>query len=448
MESNKYYYEEQSTINNWMSYINKTHERINEMWNCIQYNQFINEEVRRLQRQVYYMKRDLSVNKDIISSLRNQLECESKEKDKLISRINIKLKESKKRKRNDSEDWIISEKRRKPSDYDMLTLEDREKLLKRTFENLESLEDIISFSSNSNRFDMLNNSKFEKLYKLIPSCKKLNSMIGFDKVKKDIFKQISYFLHGLNNSNEINHVVITGEPGVGKTTLAKIIAEIYLAMGFLKNNIIREAKRSDLIGEYCGQTAVKTQKVINSIEGGVLFIDEVYSLGNRERRDVFTKECIDTINQNLTEKGDKFLCIIAGYKNEVQECFFNYNKGLERRFPVRFELESYDDEQMVSIFYKFINDDNWLLDYNVSMDNILKIFTKNKDLLKYQAGDIRTLFQYTKEKYSMRLFKESIEIGVGSKIIKYEDIEYAFNKFKDIRSVKPIIPEFLKNMYI
>ena len=79
--------------------------------------------------------------------------------------INIKLKESKKRKRNDSEDWIISEKRRKPSDYDMLTLEDREKLLKRTFENLESLEDIISFSSNSNRFDMLNNSKFEKLYK-------------------------------------------------------------------------------------------------------------------------------------------------------------------------------------------------------------------------------------------------------------------------------------------
>lgn len=448
MESNKYYYEEQSTINNWMSYINKTHERINEMWNCIQYNQFINEEVRRLQRQVYYMKRDLSVNKDIISSLRNQLECESKEKDKLISRINIKLKESKKRKRNDSEDWIISEKRRKPSDYDMLTLEDRKKLLKRTFENIESLEDIISFSSNSNRFDMLNNSKFEKLYKLIPSCKKLSSMIGFEKVKKDIFKQISYFLHGLNNSNEINHVVITGEPGVGKTTLAKIIAEIYLAMGFLENNIIKEAKRSDLIGEYCGQTAVKTQKVINSIEGGVLFIDEVYSLGNRERRDVFTKECIDTINQNLSEKGDKFLCIIAGYKNEVQECFFNYNKGLERRFPVRFELESYDDDQMVSIFYKFISDDNWLLDYNVSRDNILKIFTKNKDLLKYQAGDIRTLFQYTKEKYSLRLFKESIEIGVGDKIIKLEDIEYAFEKFKEIKSEKPIIPEFLKNMYI
>ena len=292
---------------------------------------------------------------------------------------------------------------------------------------------------------------YEKLYKLIPSCLELNKVIGMDKVKENIFQQISYFLHGLNNENEINHVVITGEPGVGKTTLAKIISKIYLGMGFLKNEKFIEAKRSDLIGEYCGHTAVKTQKVINSVEGGVLFIDEVYSLGNREKKDVFTKECIDTINQNLTEKGDKFLCIIAGYKEEVQSCFFNYNKGLERRFPVRFELGSYDDDSLKKILLKFMKDDGWTFkdSDNPEKSELLKLITKNKELLKYQAGDLRTVFQLTKERYSMRLLNESIEDGAGNKELKLEDFEYGFEKLKNIREIKKEeIPEFVKNLYV
>ena len=313
---------------------------------------------------------------------------------------------------------------------------------------METLDDIIEFGKNINRFDMFRNKKFEKLYKLIPSCQDLNCLIGMEKVKKDIFKQISYFIHGMNNSNEINHVVITGEPGVGKTTLAKIIAKIYLAMGFLKNDNFMEAKRSDLIGQYCGHTAIKTQKVIDSIEGGVLFIDEVYSLGNPEKRDVFTKECIDTINQNLTEKCDKFLCIIAGYKEEVETCFFSYNKGLERRFPVRFELESYIVEDLIEIMKKFMNDDSWKIDKNIKEKELFDIFSKHEKFLKYQAGDIRTVFQYIKESYSMRLFKESIDSGIGNKVIKYSDIEYAFNKFKEIRDKKQEIPDFVKNLYV
>ena len=222
-------------------------------------------------------------------------------------------------------------------------------------------------------------------------------------------------------------------------------------MGFLKNEKFIEAKRSDLIGEYCGHTAVKTQKVINSVEGGVLFIDEVYSLGNREKKDVFTKECIDTINQNLTEKGDKFLCIIAGYKEEVQSCFFNYNKGLERRFPVRFELGSYDDDSLKKILLKFMKDDGWTFkdSDNPEKSELLKLITKNKELLKYQAGDLRTVFQLTKERYSMRLLNESIEDGAGNKELKLEDFEYGFEKLKNIREIKKEeIPEFVKNLYV
>ena len=148
---------------------------------------------------------------------------------------------------------------------------------------------------------------------------------------------ISYFIHGLSGKGELNHCVITGPPGVGKTTLAALLGDIYLRLGFLKNNNFVVARRSELIGKYCGHTAVQTQEKINEAEGGVLFIDEVYSLGNKKKSDSFTKECIDTINQNLTEKGDKFLCIVAGYEKDVEECFFAYNRGLERRFPIRFK---------------------------------------------------------------------------------------------------------------
>jgi len=450
MNPNKYYYEEQDTLNQWSRYIKNTHERNNNMWNSIQYNQFINEEVRRLQRKIFYMKKDLNHDRDTIKHLRNELDDLSRENKKLHDKIESKKKrlENKKRKRDKDDEWLENEKKKKPKDYKNLENDTIDDILRRTFMNLNNLDDIVKFGENINRFDLFKNKKFERLYKLIPSCKELNNMIGMENVKKDIFKQISYFVHGMNNMNEINHVVITGEPGVGKTTLAKIIGKIYLAMGFLENDNFMEAKRSDLIGQYCGHTAVKTQKVIDSIEGGVLFIDEVYSLGNPEKRDVFTKECIDTINQNLTEKCSKFLCIIAGYKDEVEKCFFSYNKGLERRFPVRFELESYKVEDLILIFKKFMNDDKWKLDDEIKNKDMIDLFSKNENLLKYQAGDIRTLFQYVKENYGMRLFKESIDEGIGSKVIKLTDITYGFNKFKEIRAKKEVIPDFLKNMYI
>lgn len=440
MNPNKYYYEEQETLRRWNRYLNDTHERDSHMWNSILYNQFVNEEIRRLQRQVYFLKGDLREQRASNDKLKDNLDRYKKKEEEEKKEINNK------RKRSEISKWFTNEKRKKPRNYESIEKEEVNTKLTEIFKELNSIDDIIEFSNQPNRFDMFNNSKFEKLYKLIPSCQELKEIIGMNKVKENIFQQISYFLHGLNNSNEINHVVITGEPGVGKTTLAKIVAKIYLAMGFLKNDKFIEAKRSDLIGQYCGHTAVKTQKVIDSVEGGVLFIDEVYSLGNKEKRDVFTKECIDTINQNLTEKGDKFLCIIAGYKEEVQTCFFNYNKGLERRFPMRFELESYNEEELGKIFLKFMSDDGWTLEDD---SNLTKLIKDNKDLLKYQAGDLRTVFQLTKENYSLRLLKESINDGSGDKNIKLIDLNNGFKKFKKIREdSKEKIPDFVRNLYV
>lgn len=438
MDPNKYYNEERDTLQNWQRYLDDTHKRNNQMWNSIQYNQFVNEEIRRLNRKIYFLKEDIK-------------KCCS-ENDKLTEENSLlKKKENdvkcKKRKKPDIEDWLSLEKRKKPKNYKSLEDELLTSRLQQTFMSLDSIDDIINFSDQENRFDYLENIKYEKLYKLIPSCRELKNIIGMEKVKEDVFKQISYFLHGLNNKNEINHVVITGEPGVGKTTLAKIIGKIYLAMGFLNNNNFIEARRSDLIGEYLGQTAIKTQKVIDSVEGGVLFIDEVYSLGNKEKRDMYTKECIDTINLNLTEKGDKFLCIIAGYKEEIQTCFFDYNRGLERRFPIWFELGTYSTSELKDIFIKFMHEDGWK--YNDSIDELQKLIKNNQEVLKYQAADLRDIFKLTKENYSMRLLRESLEDGTGDKSIKLDDLKSGFEKFRKNREKgKPKEPDFLKTLYI
>lgn len=433
MDPNKYYDLEQETIQRYFEYNHNVNERINNMWNLILYNQFINEEVRCLHRKIYFLEDDLRKEKNKnerllgdIFSLEDKVEdYEEKEQ---------KRKERKNNKRNaESIDWLESEKNKKPKNYDPLSTDTTNEKLLDLFKNLKSLKDIINFENNINKYDFFENKKFEKLYKLIPSCKELISIIGMNEVKEKVFNQISYFLHGLNNPEEINHIVITGEPGVGKTTIAKIIGKIYLAMNFLKNDNFISARRSDLIAEYCGQTAVKTQKVIDSAEGGVLFIDEVYSLGNPEKRDVFTKECIDTINQNLTEKSDKFLCIIAGYEEEVNKCFFNYNKGLERRFPIRFNIPSYTCENLRDILLKFIKDEKWNFD---EKDKLLNLIKKYKDILKFQAGDLRTILQYAKEKYSLRIFNNSLIDDCGNKTLSLEDLKFGFEKLNILREEK------------
>ena len=125
------------------------------------------------------------------------------------------------------------------------------------------------------------------------------------------------------------------------------------------------AKRSDLIGQYLGETSIKTQSLIDKCEGGILFIDEAYSLGNDEQRDSFSKECLDTINLNLSENKKKFICIIAGYKESLNNSFFAYNEGLRRRFPFIYNIENYNYKELEKIFYKMINDINWkIIDIN------------------------------------------------------------------------------------
>ena len=135
-------------------------------------------------------------------------------------------------------------------------------------------------------------------------------------------------------------------------------------MGVLSKGTFHSVKRSDLIGGFLGQTAIKTEKLLKKCIGGVLFIDEAYSLGNKEGKDMYSKECIDTLTAFLTEHSNNFICIIAGYKDSLEQCFFSYNRGLERRFPYRFSLKGYSPKELQQIFIKKVNGNDWSIEQN------------------------------------------------------------------------------------
>ena len=254
-------------------------------------------------------------------------------------------------------------------------------------------------------------------------------MIGLDDVKEKLFYQLVFYLQGLDVKNkDMLHSVISGPPGVGKTELAKTLSEIYSCLGILSKGTFNIAKRSDLIGSYLGSTAMKTSKILEESKGGVLFIDEAYSLGNSEGKDIYSKECIDTINQFLSENREDFICIIAGYKESLESCFFNYNSGLERRFPWKYELKPYDSNQLKLIFEKIVIDNNW----NSYVSE--KLFKKHLKDFKYFGGDMETLFHKTKLVHGYRalnLIKEE------KRKINESDLEKGYSLFMEDKDKKP-----------
>ena len=268
------------------------------------------------------------------------------------------------------------------------------------------------------------------LFNLINSLTELNNMIGLNNIKSEIVNNIIYFLLMQNSSKhaiqtEMLHAVITGSPGCGKTTFIEILAKIYVKIGILKRGQIIKVRRSDLIGKYLGHTAAQTQKKIDDAKGGILLIDEAYSLGNPDGKDSFAKECIDTLNQALSEQYKDFICIIAGYKDALETSFFSYNEGLKRRFPFRYDIEKYSSDELAMILLKRIYKyDYWTLDFTTQ--NILDLIKEYYKKFHNQGGDMESIFLNMKIAHNKRIFLLPIE---EKKILKLLDIKTAINKF-------------------
>jgi hypothetical protein len=214
------------------------------------------------------------------------------------------------------------------------------------------------------------------------------------------------------------------------TTIAHLIGELYKNLGILSlNGEFKIAKREDFIAEYLGQTSIKTKKLLESCLGGILFIDEVYALGpGKNDHDSFSKEAIDTLNVFLSEYSNNFCCIIAGYEDDIKNCFFSINAGLARRFQWVHRIEDYTIKDLSEMFFKHINEIRWTT--NIKENFIIQILEKNKKLFSFTGGDINNLITKCKIAHSLRLINDD---GVIKFLLTEDDLLLAIEHMKSQR---------------
>jgi stage V sporulation protein K len=196
----------------------------------------------------------------------------------------------------------------------------------------------------------------------------LGALVGMNEMKRMI-KEIYAWIYvnkkreemGLKAGKQALHMMFKGNPGTGKTTVARLIGKLFQKMNVLSKGHLIEAERADLVGEYIGHTAQKTRDLVKKAQGGILFIDEAYSLGRGGEKD-FGKEAIDTLVKHMEDKQHEFILILAGYSREM-DYFLTLNPGLHSRFPLVVDFPDYNIDQLMEIGDRMLKEREYSLSH-------------------------------------------------------------------------------------
>jgi SpoVK/Ycf46/Vps4 family AAA+-type ATPase len=252
----------------------------------------------------------------------------------------------------------------------------------------------------------------------------LNSFIGLKNVKEEIKKIIAQIIGAKRRGEvfKVPHYAFVGNPGTGKTTVAKLLGKIFKEMNLLKGKFLQVSEQ-DLIGSVVGETSKRVSKKVEEAKGGVLFIDEAYSLMNSQAG----KQAIDTLIQEMENKRGEFCLILAGYPAEI-DALLKANPGFSSRVDKTIVFEDYNEDELYEIFLKYVKDN----DFNITpkakekLKDVIKEMVKNKDKHFGNAREVRKLFERTKANVDSRLLEESTNREV-------KDFEYKLITDKDIK---------------
>jgi SpoVK/Ycf46/Vps4 family AAA+-type ATPase len=290
--------------------------------------------------------------------------------------------------------------------------------------DLESLIELCTQCEKKQYVDCFN------LYSVLGPLRELNEMVGLRTLKQSVVDFILLHLQSDTiNLPEMRHMIIAGPPGCGKTTVSTIIAKILSKLTICESEKIVYGTQANMIGSYLGQTAPKTEELIRSAFGGVLVIDEASSLADGrsdQSSDSFSKSCIDTLNRMLSEHGDKFVCIIAGYKDEIYRDIISINPGMDRRFSTRFSIDPYTPEELLQIIMRHVKRRGTTMSGEIKLEWV----RDNRKLFNNAGGDCMTLvdniiIEHAKRSFGLLqknvLLQEDIDKGLATLKRRYDE---------------------------
>lgn len=264
--------------------------------------------------------------------------------------------------------------------------------------------------------------------------KELGELVGMEEMKKMI-KEVYAWIYinkkreelGLKAGKQALHMLFKGNPGTGKTTVARLIGKLFKKMQVLSKGHLIEAERADLVGEYIGHTAQKTRDLVKKALGGILFIDEAYSLARGGEKD-FGKEAIDTLVKHMEDKQHDFILILAGYSREM-DYFLSLNPGLISRFPLVFNFPDYSVNELMEIGKRMLEEKEYVLSYDGTrqLKDHLSYVKVNLNPMSFSNGRyVRNIIEKSIRSQAMRLLMEN---------------EYERNELMTLRSNDLVFPE-------